>query len=981
MLFECRFKFIPLAFNSDRMSPIQKTMLSLLCLTLAASGMCRAQFYNQGSDRANIRWNRLYTGKNTVVFPSFYRKKAFEIGYYADTVAPYTGTGFELPARHFPILLHSENMMSNGFVTWAPRRTELRTIPPASTFAFEWDKQLVAHELRHVAQLSNLYRGPFPALYYLLGEQSPGIASSLMPGWFLEGDAVYAETQVSAFGRGLQPGFTLEYRAYFAEDAKRFPVDKWMLGSYRDYVPDYYQMGYQMVVWAENTYGSDFWGRVLRYAGRTPYLIVPRVFAFWKYERTTSGEMMEGAFAALDSAWRSLPRLENSGAVIPTPATSYTTYSFPVRTEWQTIAALKSDLDKPSRLVAIDPVSGAERVLKYTGRPSSNMTLRGSTLYWTEYAPSLFWENRVFSRIRSYDLRTGKETFYGGRNHYLFVTPYKDDGFAAITYSPAGDCQLILFDENMEPLLCSRVGASSVHGLAWDRQSGTLGMITLSERGMAVCGFDPQTGRLSVLLDDSFSALSDLSASDGRFYYSSIKTGRNEVHMLDIASGKEYRVSESTYGSVGPSAGGPSGPSTLNPTAVFTTYTRDGYRVATQQFRPDELTELTYSRLPENIFNQPLQRWNSIRMDTLPTPGAGTLDDKGYKVKRFRRLPHAFNIHSWAPMAYDAEQIMADKELYVDFGVTVLSQDLLGNTIVQASAGAADGGDFFVNGKFTYNGFIPKLQFNFEYGGGKQLRYVPSEVIDFSPPPDKEYSYVGATVYVPFNISRGRWIRSIVPQVDYSYENTQLYDPQTNRFFEGLSKIDAVLSYSNNAAMASKNLVPRIGYGIQASFTTAPGYDQFGTMYTVTGRGYLPGVFRNDGFRVRASYQVQQTSFYNFMQRSLFPRGPAEGHAPKELASVSVDYYAPLCYPDWGLRSIFYITRLRINPYFDFCNYSYPVTTTSYKWQKITSFGGTFTVDFIALRSVKAPTWLSVYVYKQSLSDEPYIGVSIGLLN
>ena len=55
---------------------------------------------------------------------------------------------------------------------------------------------------------------------YLFGQQAPLLATGLLPFWFIEGDAVMAETQMSSFGRGLQPSFTMHYRALGDEKAR-----------------------------------------------------------------------------------------------------------------------------------------------------------------------------------------------------------------------------------------------------------------------------------------------------------------------------------------------------------------------------------------------------------------------------------------------------------------------------------------------------------------------------------------------------------------------------------------------------------------------------------------------------------------------------------------------------------------------------------------------------------------------------------------
>lgn len=83
-------------------------------------------------------------------------------------------------------------------------------IPDAQPFAEPWLKHLVTHEYRHAVQYGNLYRRFMKGLGYVLGQQAGFVSSVLVPVWFLEGDAVMAETQMSSFG---QPRFSRRLRS------------------------------------------------------------------------------------------------------------------------------------------------------------------------------------------------------------------------------------------------------------------------------------------------------------------------------------------------------------------------------------------------------------------------------------------------------------------------------------------------------------------------------------------------------------------------------------------------------------------------------------------------------------------------------------------------------------------------------------------------------------------------------------------------
>ncbi len=70
--------------------------------------------------------------------------------------------------------------------------------------------------------MATFIRGFMRPLGWFFGQHSGLISQALLPVWLLEGDAVQAETQMSSFGRALQPSFTIAYRAYMAEGTKRF---------------------------------------------------------------------------------------------------------------------------------------------------------------------------------------------------------------------------------------------------------------------------------------------------------------------------------------------------------------------------------------------------------------------------------------------------------------------------------------------------------------------------------------------------------------------------------------------------------------------------------------------------------------------------------------------------------------------------------------------------------------------------------------
>mgnify|MGYP000830297406 FL=1 len=386
-----------------RPAPMRRfaAILFLLGFLFFGGKPARAQYYSWGADAAALRWKHLRTEDVRVVFPDTASALAHRTLYYIQAVRPTITHGFSHPPLKIPFVLHTENFQSNGLVMWMPKRIEFLTTPSVDSYSMPWVKQLVAHEYRHAVQYNNLNRGLIRILSYLIGQQGSTVGLLFMPLWALEGDAVMNETEMSSYGRGRQPRFTIEYRALGYEVLRRRNCDKWFCGSFRDFVPDHYQMGYQMVAYGYDRYGDGIWDKTLRYGVRNAYMLTfSTSVALRKFYGTGEGILFRDAFADLNRFWDSLPKVTDSGRTLTSlPEKNYTTYTHPVSLNDTTLVALKTDFDRPSRLVAVDSRTGRERRRTWTGLVSSRPTTDGQQIWWTEYRRSLLFPERVNSRL------------------------------------------------------------------------------------------------------------------------------------------------------------------------------------------------------------------------------------------------------------------------------------------------------------------------------------------------------------------------------------------------------------------------------------------------------------------------------------------------------------------------------------------------------------------------------------------------------
>jgi len=137
----------------------------------------------------------------------------------------------------------------------------------------------------------------------IFGEHITGISLGLfVPLWWLEGDAVSVETALTHGGRGRRPAFEQGLRAQVL-DKGIYSYDKAMLGSFRDHVPNHYELGYQLVAMARRQYGAWIWDKVIDQVARRPHTLFPFSLGLRNHAGVGAGEHYRQTFAKLKNAW------------------------------------------------------------------------------------------------------------------------------------------------------------------------------------------------------------------------------------------------------------------------------------------------------------------------------------------------------------------------------------------------------------------------------------------------------------------------------------------------------------------------------------------------------------------------------------------------------------------------------------------------------------------------------------------------------
>jgi hypothetical protein len=339
-------------------------------LFLISSFQASAQYYETGQDPASLKWNQINSEHFKIVFPDSFLQQAGKFAVELENAYLKLNTVYPLKKVSIPVILHSYSMVSNGYVSWAPKRMEIYPLPDQDNIPMDVVKQFALHELDHVMQLQSLNQGFSKGMSYLFGEQFTGALSAFIPLWFLEGDAVFSETKFSVAGRGQFPVFNTRLKALLLENEGIYKYDKMIDGSFKNYTPDHYQFGYRMVAWSKKNYPSEMWKNTLLFTAQKPFTLNPVNISLRKNEKLTKKKLFYETFDSLRVTWQKEDIANNSiqyNVINPTKKGEYINYYSPLEVGKDSIIAIKTSLSKPPAFVLITESGKSEKQIHSPG--------------------------------------------------------------------------------------------------------------------------------------------------------------------------------------------------------------------------------------------------------------------------------------------------------------------------------------------------------------------------------------------------------------------------------------------------------------------------------------------------------------------------------------------------------------------------------------------------------------------------------------
>ncbi len=864
-----------------------------------------AQYFSLGQSPASSKWQQVKSENFRVIFPSGFENQSLYVSRALETVYKPVTTSMGIYPRKTPVILHNQSTRSNAFAPYAPRRMEFYTTPPQDNYPQDWLDQLVLHEFRHVLQYRQVDRGFSHVLSWFFGEQiTAGILGLFVPFWYIEGDATMVETAWSKSGRGRVPSFEMRIRAQFLERGI-YNYDKATHGSYRDFTPNRYELGYQLVSYTRKVYGADAWDKALSYTARLPFMVVP--FSHGLHHSTGYGKvkLYKRNTGELKALWKKqydeITYTPFDG--ITRPRKYFTNYKNAAFLDDTTLIAERSSIDDITRIVTIHLGTGKEKVLFTPGTNylDDNLSTDRTTITWSELTFDPRWALRDYTVIKYFDTREKKIRQLTSRSRY-FVPVISPDGsrIACVEVTHENNYFLVILDAESGEVLNKVSAPGNLFFITpeWSPDNSRLVAVVLGEEGKSLVIASLESSTVETIMPFSFVEISKPIFYKHYILYTGAYSGIDNIYALDTITGLVYQVTSAPFGATDACL------SLDDRTLIYSNYTAGGYELASSVLNDADwvpLNDVTDNSL--KLYETIAEQENFLfRREDVP--------DENQEPKPYRKGLNLFNIHSWAPLSFNANNMSLNP------GIMVLSQNLLSSSFLSAGYEYdlnEEAGKVYLN--YSYAGQYPVLDLRMDYG----LRRGSTTDSHDNPVNVKWHeTNLKAHLSVPLNLTRNKYFKGVRPRIGSSFIFLKM-DPESPVNFkkDRIVSMDYGIYAYNQIKRSARDLQPRWWQVLDLNFRNTPfDAESVSSIFSSEALLYFPGIGRHHGLRFYGAYQVQEGD-YRFSDMVSYPRGFSnieEDH----IFSFKADYVMPLFYPDWRLGPIFYMKRIKTRLFYDY---------------------------------------------------------------
>ncbi|MAZ49520.1 MAG: hypothetical protein CME65_13250 [Halobacteriovoraceae bacterium] len=862
------------------------SIFGLFCLFITFSIRSMAQVSIQQS-RSDINWKSIESDAFKVVYPDYLEEKAHYTMAMLNYYAPLVGKTYQHQAKKITIVIRPNNNVPNGFVTLAPRRSEwfyTNSITP-TVGASEWLQALAVHEYRHVVQFDSMTKSWMLAPYYLFGESFLSFFINIvMPVWYFEGDATWAETVYTDAGRGRSPRFSKRFKAQILND--QAPQYDTILGSdFRTSQPSWYVYGYYLVARAVKIYGEDVWDKILKDAIASPWNVYTFYSAFEKVTGKNFDEFYEESIEDLKNQWEQInPQYQAK------PPSEYTRKIYPLPGKLY----LQRSLDSLWELK-----QGKKTLAELNVVPSlSRVDAKKNKFLYTSPLPDKRYGFQGLSELFEFDLtrKVSKRLSYHKRYYHPQYSP--NGKYIVVTSIDKNDRFDIRLLKGRKILKRIKPKEDySVYSEAVWSSDDELILIKIDLEGKkSLVHYFIKSGDEIELTPPTRSNLYSLHYHNEEVYFEADYKGAVNIFSLELGSSRLSQCSDEPIGAFQPRI--------IGEKLYYSFEDTNGEKLKSRGIR---CKEIPFESIFEN-YNYLGQGPSDSFTKSAPAPINNYKDfyEAKFTPSDYSTTEGLFSPHSWSFFGGRGFQLQAN------------TNNILGTMAFDAAIGqTSEEGKPFSTLLFSYAKYYPIFSLGLDYLGRKStINTIESEWTE---------TRVAASMALPYihqtGVYAGQHILSITGQNIEVSENDFNSSSRLNN--DALIAKTLGLSSSLVKNQAFRQIQPRWGYRLFADYTDIE-QDQTNYFLASQIKFFLPGIKVNDGlsFTMTHEKRTADESLYQ-LNNNYVPLGGytfSRGYAyefSSEFNKLSLEYVTNLWFPNLRLGDWVYFQRLYSKAFFD----------------------------------------------------------------
>ncbi len=855
---------------------------------------CWLHAQNFGGNPSRIHWKQINTKASRIIFPKGLDSQAnriHNIVQLLDTTTIYSIGGRQ---RKWNIVLLNQTTIGNAFVRMAPVMSELYMTPLQDNFSegsIRWDDNLIIHENRHMQQLSNFNKGITKLFSFFLGQEGQLLANGLViPDYFFEGDAVWQETLISAQGRGRFPHFYNGFKSLWLAD-KKYSWMKLRSGSYRDYTPNHYPLGYLLTAYGNATYGDEFWKKVTQDAVRFKGLFYPFNRAIERYSGKTYKQFCKDALSFFKS--QSFPghATDHLNYITAIEKNNVIDYSFPHYIDDDRILVSKKSYSSLNAFYLL--AGGREKKIRVKNSVIDDyFSYSSGKIVYASYQSDPRWTNKDYSVLQVLDINSGKQKQLTRKSKYFSPDINKDaTEIIAVQVNPDGSNYLHRINANTGALISQVPNPNNYFYTQTKYISANEAVAAIRNKDgqMALVKVDLNTGATENITPFGFNVIGYPFIKGDTIYFNAMNGYTDKVFAVSLLDKKIYKIAEGKNGIYYPAVNNKG-------ELIVSAFTAEGSRLAKISVHDE-----TWKEIHENQFTKVTGLYTEA---ALKAKGAGalyTLKENKISTTAYKKGFHLFDFHSRRPFFDDPE-----------YGYRFYSDNVLSNfTNTLTYTYNRNEKSHTVGIESAYAGWFPVISLSAEASFNRTFDTAFNKSISFNS------SKVNAGLYLPLNFVGGRTSKFFIIGGGYNLEQLYYNGIGKNIFNnESLKYANGYLTFSNISGRARQHVNPRWAQSISTSYRYAFNFRN-SRKFVANSNFYFPGLFTNHSLLLQGSFQKRDSLADIFSNTFSYSRG-YEALSTRRMYKIAVNYQLPLIYPDLGVGNIIFFQRIRANAFYDY---------------------------------------------------------------